>query len=201
MTKRFTKMFSLMAVVFVMMVSMAMPAFAIDCDLDGSGNVTGSGDQKAICTALKEMYGVGSNGEGVFNKGYTLSPDNDHTYGLTITVGNSPIDIYISQRPDVNDVKVQMGTDGRLNVYGMGTGDANTWNQFYAKYKSVIVGISGVGAITFIALFIIQFMKLGASAGNPQARSQALTGCLWTGIAAAALGAVSIIAGFFYNAV
>jgi hypothetical protein len=52
-----------------------------------------------------------------------------------------------------------------------------------------------------IVLFIVQFMKLGASAGNPQARSQALTGVLWTGIAAALLGSVTIIVGFFYNAI
>ena len=51
-----------------------------------------------------------------------------------------------------------------------------------------------------VVFFIINFMKLGSSAGNPQARSQALTGVLWTGLAAAGLGAVSIIAGFFYNA-
>ena len=83
---------------------------------------------------------------------------------------------------------------------GIGTGDSNQWNNLFGKYRTVVVGVSGVGAITMIVFFILNFMKLGSSAGNPQARSQALTGVLWTGLAAAGLGAVSIIAGFFYNA-
>ena len=78
---------------------------------------------------------------------------------------------------------------------------ANAWNNLFARYKAFIVGISGIGAITMIVLFIVNFMKLGASAGNPQARSQALSGVLWTGLAAAGLGAATIIVGFFYNAI
>lgn len=123
-------------------------------------------------------------------------------YAITVTKSDGTTqELYLESRPTINQATVTMNSKGQLNVYGMGTGDANTWNQLFAKYKNVIVGISGIGAITMMALFIIQFMKLGASAGNPQARSQALTGVLWTGIAAALLGAVSIIAGFFYNAI
>ena len=195
MTKNFgilKRSLSLLAVVMIMVMSMTVPAFAAQTTC--TGNTTDE-----VCKVLNTMYG---NDSAVSAAGYADAPTNELSYGVTVTLGNGETrQIYIAQRPDVNDVQVTMGTDGRLDVYGMGNGDANTWNQFYAKYKSVIVGISGVGAITFIALFIIQFMKLGTSAGNPQARSQALTGCLWTGIAAAALGAVSIIAGFFYNAV
>ena len=195
MTKNFgilKRSLSLLAVVMIMVMSMTVPAFAAQTTC--TGNTTDE-----VCKVLNTMYG---NDSAVSAAGYADAPTNELSYGVTVTLGNGETkQIYIAQRPDVNDVQVTMGTDGRLDVYGMGQGDANTWNQFYAKYKSVIVGISGVGAITFIALFIIQFMKLGASAGNPQARSQALSGCLWTGIAAAALGAVSIIAGFFYNAV
>lgn len=75
----------------------------------------------------------------------------------------------------------------------------SAWNNFFSKYNSIIAGISGLAAITFVAFFIFYFLKLGASAGNPQARGQALLGLLWTGIAAAGLGAVSIIVAFFYN--
>ena len=201
MTKNiFKRAFSLLAVVMIMAMT-AIPAFAAStsCTWDKSSNKGTGGD---YCNTLCAMYGHDYEGT---NKCMSYATDNTtegYQYGLTVTNEKGATGtIYIKSRPDVNDVGVQMGTDGKLQVFGMGTGDANTWNQFFAKYKSVIVGISGIGAITFIALFMFQFMKLGASAGNPQARSQALTGCLWTGIAAAALGAVSIIAGFFYNAV
>lgn len=84
------------------------------------------------------------------------------------------------------------------------TGQDNTgaaWKTLIDKYKGFITGISAVGAVTMVVLFIMQFLKLGASAGNPSARSQALVGVLWTGIAAAGLGAVALITGIFYKAI
>lgn len=91
----------------------------------------------------------------------------------------------------VGDVEVKVGNDGKLEIGG---GDLSTdgtsgsaWTTFINKYRNFIVGISGIGAVSMIMFFIFQFMKLGASAGNPQARSQALTGLIWSGIAAAGL--------------
>lgn len=100
-------------------------------------------------------------------------------------------------------VDVTIDSSGGLTVTGGGFtsgGSADAWNEFISKYRNFIVGIAGIGAVTMIVIFIFQFLKLGASAGNPQARSQALVGCLWSGIAAAGLGAVTLIVGFFYNA-
>lgn len=176
MTKR---ILALMGVI-MMLVLTCVPTYAAGCST-------------AQLDVLKAMYGK--------TVDCSTTSDATHSYGITITAGGTTSEVYLTQRPTVNDTSVEMGTDGKIQVYGMGTGDANTWNHIFAKYKNVIVGVSGIGAITMMALFIIQFMKLGASAGNPQARSQALTGVLWTGIAAALLGAVSIIAGFFYNAI
>jgi len=101
-------------------------------------------------------------------------------------------------------------SDFNINVSGEGgnakmtvesEANGNAWQTLLNKYKGFITGIAAVGAVTMVVLFIIQFLKLGASAGNPSARSQALVGVLWTGIAAAGLGAVAIITGIFYNAV
>lgn len=75
----------------------------------------------------------------------------------------------------------------------------DSWKTVLEKYKYFISGFAGVGAVTMVALFIKNFLALGASSGNPNARSQALTGCLWTGVAAAGLGAVSLITGVFYK--
>lgn len=105
---------------------------------------------------------------------------------------------------DIGGVGVSV-TNGKLSITGNSNfsngGTESAWNSLFTKYRTFIVGISGIGAISMIVFFVIQFMKLGASAGNPQARSQALTGVLWTGLAAAGLGAVTIVVGFFYNSV
>ena len=99
------------------------------------------------------------------------------------------------------NVKVTGDDNASLSVeMGGFTSHSESWTNFLGKYKNFIVGIAGVGAVTMVALFIRQFIKLGSTADNPMERSRALQGVLWTGIAAAALGAVAIITGFFYHA-
>ena len=123
-------------------------------------------------------------------------------FSLVVMPIVSPTEVYAStKKTDVGDVNISIGADGKLNIENLGKSDASqAWGDLFTQYRGFIVGLSGVGAITMIALFIIQFIKLGASAGNPQARSQALAGVLWTGLAATGLGGVTIFVGFFYNA-
>lgn len=187
MFKRFA---ALMAVVMVLAMTMAAPVAALT---GTSGCTSITGDTSEACQIAKAI------GSGVE---YSDAKDttNGYSYDVMVTIDGKSVQLWLKSRPEVDNFNVQMDDDGGLNVMGIGTGDANQWNNLFGKYRTVVVGISGVGAITMIVFFIINFMKLGSSAGNPQARSQALTGVLWTGLAAAGLGAVSIIAGFFYNA-
>lgn len=119
----------------------------------------------------------------------------------------APIEAYAggSKGDDIGGVNVEVSEDGKLSISGNDNftngGSSSAWNDLFKKYRKFIVGISGIGAISMIAFFIVQFMKLGASAGNPQARSQAVVGVLWTGLSAAGLGAVTIVVGFFYNSI
>lgn len=102
----------------------------------------------------------------------------------------------------VGDVNVTM-VNGKLQVNGGGmnyNNSDNAWNAFIKKYKAFIVGVSGMGAISMIAFFIFNFLKLGAVSTNPSERAKVLQGLIWSGLAAAGLGAVSIIVGFFYGA-
>lgn len=122
---------------------------------------------------------------------------------LSFSIFLQPSVVHADKGNDPGSVNVEV-SGGKLSVTGGGFtngASAEAWKSFIEKYRNFIVGIAGIGAVTMIVLFIIQFLKLGASAGNPQARSQALVGVLWTGIAAAGLGAVTIIVGFFYNSV
>lgn len=94
--------------------------------------------------------------------------------------------------------------DGGIELTGAGfskDGGKSAWTQIIEKYRGFIVGISGIAAITMIVIFIFMFLKLGASASNPSARSQALVGLLWSGIAAAGLGSVALIVGLFYRSI
>jgi hypothetical protein len=111
----------------------------------------------------------------------------------------------VNDGANIGGVKFEVNSEGQLTVNSDSefkkASSISAWNDLIKKYRKFIVGVSGIGAVSMIGFFIVQFMKLGASAGNPQARSQALVGVLWTGIAAAGLGAITIIVGFFYNAI
>jgi hypothetical protein len=105
-------------------------------------------------------------------------------------------------------------TAGELNFTyssdgGITYGDGSAWNRWnsqdtawtkvFTEYKGVIMGVSGIATLTMVILFIINFIKLGKSADNPNTRSQALGGLLWTGIAAAGAGGVTLFVGIFSN--
>ena len=168
---------------------------------DAFGNITISGcdteneNTGAICTKLLAMFDDESKVQ--FNTDETSICK----YATSVEVKGAMTTVYLSQKPTTGDIGVSIDDDGGLVVDGINGDDKSAWNQLFSRIKGIIVGITGVGTLVMIVLFIIQFMKLGASAGNPQARSQALTGVLWTGIAAALLGSVTIIVGFFYNAI
>lgn len=113
----------------------------------------------------------------------------------------NPLLVFAEEEGDgvFDDFKIGIDEEGNLDVT---IADQNQgWKGIIIRYRKFIVGIAGVAAVTMVLLFIFQFIKLGQSAGNPQARSQALTGVLWTGVAAAGLGAVAIITSLFYGAI
>lgn len=115
----------------------------------------------------------------------------------------APLQAEATGKDVFKDFQVGVTTDGKLNVEAgidkAGTGGA--WGTLIQKYQEFITGIAAIGAVTMVVLFIIQFLKLGASAGNPKERSMALSGVLWTGLAAAGLGAVALITSIFYRAI
>lgn len=95
----------------------------------------------------------------------------------------------------VDDLAISYESGGKISMgkeWADNADQTTAWNKIFDKYKGVIVGITGVGTLTMVALFILNFMRLGQAAGNPQKRTEALTGLLWTGIAAAGLGGVTI---------
>lgn len=110
------------------------------------------------------------------------------------------INAYASQSTGADAMDVTPNKDGTVTIKNKAfSSTENPWVNVITKYRSFIVGISGIGAVTMVLCFIVCFIKLGSSTGNPQARQSAITGILWTGIAAAGLGAVAIITGFFAN--
>lgn len=102
---------------------------------------------------------------------------------------------------DINDLKVSISDDGSVSVEGFDdTGDSTSiWQKIFDKYKIVIAGISGIATLTFVVIFIFNFVKVGAASDVPAARKAALSGCLWTGIAAALCGSVLVITALFWN--
>ena len=188
------RVFAVLMLAMVLVSSFAVSASAADTNI--SATCPKSGDEKLICEKLQSIYGTSSTIQ------YSTTESDNCKYSTSITLSTGKVvTVYLSQKPSTGDIGVQMGDDGKLEIDGISSDDTSSWNQLFSRFKGVIVGITGVGTLVMIVLFIIQFMKLGASAGNPQARSQALTGVLWTGIAAALLGSVTIIVGFFYNAI
>lgn len=75
----------------------------------------------------------------------------------------------------------------------------DSWNYFIMKYSSFITGLSGIGALTMLLFFIINFSKLGVHSSNPNERQRIIGTLIFTGVSTACLGALSLVVGIFYN--
>lgn len=106
--------------------------------------------------------------------------------------------IAISKQLNMSEVDINI-VNGGVKITGLMKDDDDAWNMIYTKYKAVIVSITGFCAMTCVLVFIILAVKLGGTAGNPQARKKTMTGMMVSGIGTVALGAVAFFFAFFYN--
>lgn len=118
---------------------------------------------------------------------------------------------YITQPIEVNAEttlsrpNLQISASGKVDVIDENTGKVKTKsenvNEFIEKYRVIIAGVTGIGTVSMILFFIINFTGLGMHSANPMLRQQKINGLIISGIAAAGLGAVTFIVGIFYNAI
>ena len=99
---------------------------------------------------------------------------------------------------DIEDVTLDVD-GGRLVISGTMHNDKDAWNQIFSSISGIITGLSGLGILCCVLAFVIQIIKLGASAGNPAEREKAIKGLLWTGIGTAGCSAAALIFGVAYG--
>jgi hypothetical protein len=201
-TTMFRKVFAMLMIVMVLVSMFSMNTFAkVAADTEvGTCSGYADADDEAICKAVLALFEDATMKFRTDKSSDVCKYASNVQYFKTGETTPTSVTVYVSKNPSSSDVDVSVDDKGNLIIQGINDNDTSAWNQLFDRFKGVIVGLTGVGTLVMIVLFIIQFMKLGASAGNPQARSQALTGVLWTGVAAALLGSVTIVVGFFYNA-
>lgn len=92
--------------------------------------------------------------------------------------------------------------DGKLKI-GMKDSSiknkVDATNAVLARYRFAIVGVSGVGALSMILVFILNFIRLGSTSHAPNERSKIISALIYSGIASAGLGSVTLIVGLFYS--
>ena len=99
------------------------------------------------------------------------------------------------------DYNVSMGSDGKVTTTGdlAPTDGATSWNNIIGKLQFFVAGVTGVGTVAMVLFFVYNFVKLGSTSDNDSARAKVIKGLVWSAIAAAGLGAVTIFVGFFLN--
>ena len=114
---------------------------------------------------------------------------------LMLSIGMSILGTVQAEAIWGNDLQIQ--NNGAVNATSNST--QATFGKIMTKYKDVITFVSGIATVTMVAIFILNFMKLGSTATNPTERQKVLTGLIWSGIAAALLGSVTLVVGVFYG--
>lgn len=114
---------------------------------------------------------------------------------------NSPVEVYASKTSDASGMPdIKFDASGNLNMGDMkDKNNTALFNTVLEEYRTVVIFISGIGTVSMILFFILNFINLGKSQGNPQERQKAITGLIISGIASAGLGSVTLITTLFYN--
>lgn len=124
------------------------------------------------------------------------------------TIFESNIQVYAEEKNDTqkNNVlkrpNLSIDNKGKVSIQnkkGKVSKKGKLFTQLIKKYRVIVAGISGIGALSMILFFILGFMRLGATSSNPEARHKTIVGLIATGIASAGLGAVTFIVGMFFN--
>lgn len=101
---------------------------------------------------------------------------------------------------DANELPKFTMKDGKVELGDMQKGNkTDFFNTVFEEYRTTVTFISGVALITMIIFFIMNFIALGKSQGNPQERQKAISGLIMSGIACAGLGSVTLIVSLFYG--
>lgn len=105
-----------------------------------------------------------------------------------------------AQNVNVNDGSLTI-QDGKVTLGGPQniTNDTEAKATVIEKYKGIITFVSGIITVTMVAVFIIQFLKLGMMPSNPRERKEVITGLLISGVSAALLGSITLFVGIFYG--
>ena len=121
---------------------------------------------------------------------------------LTVLAINmfAPIFANATLNTEVNDGKIE-SSNGVVSLYGPKniTNSTQAKGHVIVKYKAIITFVGGIATVTMVAIFIIQFLKLGVVTTNPRDRKEVLTGLLISGISAALLGSITFYVGVFYG--
>lgn len=92
------------------------------------------------------------------------------------------------------------GTVGNNGTVGGGLNTATTnMGTLVDKGKEIAKTVTAILSIVCFVALLVCIAKLALSAGNPQKRSQALTGIFVSGVALALFGGAFIVVSFFWN--
>lgn len=104
----------------------------------------------------------------------------------------------ISQDLDNLDISMK---DGKLtNPIEGNQRDADvSFTTIFQKTKVWLLAFSGLATLLFIGLGIKQAIAIGASSGNPNARSAALSGLMWIIVGAIIAGSITTVIAIAWN--
>ena len=72
-------------------------------------------------------------------------------------------------------------------------------NMVLTEYKGFIVGLGGIATLLVLAMFVVNFVGLAIDGGAANKRSEKVQNLIHCSIAAAGLGSITLIVGFFWN--
>lgn len=107
---------------------------------------------------------------------------------------------FISPKLKITTSGISFDKDsGTTNSFKKATDEVGAINNLLNEYRIMISFGSGIAVLTLMAIFIVNLMKLGNSRGNPKERQKVVVGMIFTAIATALAGSITLMTSLFYN--
>lgn len=106
---------------------------------------------------------------------------------------------FISPKLNITESGIKFDSSETATGFKNSTNEIGAINAILKEYRHLVTVGSGIVSLTMIALFIVNFIKLGNSRGNSSERQKAIVGLVFTGIATALAGSVTLFTSLFYN--
>lgn len=106
---------------------------------------------------------------------------------------------YLTPNLKITSTGIKFDDSSSEKSFKKAQNEVSAINTVLKEYEILINAGSAIVSLTLIGIFIVNFIKLGNTRGNPQERQKVISSLIVVGLATAMAGSVTVVTKLFFN--